>query len=173
MNAGKVKRFSRDRTGFTIVDLAVGLVIMGLLVGAILGSTEMIRNSKIKRQVSDLQGLEAMVQEYSDRFSRLPGDENYDGYFDTDSAAWADLEREDLAQSAKRSPFGAKYYLGADTTLNPVAHRNGNYIRISLPAYVAEKIDKQLDDGANPTGLVTSSSPYTGSARLDLYYFID
>ena len=167
------RKCCEDRAGFTMVDLAVGLVIMGLLIGAILGSTQMIRNAKIRRQVSDLEGLGAMVQNYFDRFSRLPGDIEADGYLDSDSAVWADFEEADLAQMAKRSPFGARYYFGADTAADPIAYRNGNYIRISLPPYVAERVDRQLDDGVNNTGLVTASSSYTGTARLDLYYFID
>jgi hypothetical protein len=173
MRLGYLKKLSGEQAGLTMVDLAVGLAIMGLLIGAILGSTEMMRNAKIKRQVSDLHGLEAMVQEYLDGFSRLPGDLNADGLFDADSAVWTDLERVDLAHLSKRSPFGARYYFGADTTSDPIIHRNGNYIRISLPPKVAEQIDEQLDDGADSTGLVTSNSVYTGTARVDIYYFID
>lgn len=173
MKLGDLKKFRGEPAGLTMVDLAVGLAIMGLLIGAILGSTEMMRNAKIKRQISDLHGLEAMVQEYLDGFSRLPGDLNADGLFDADSAVWADLERVDMAQSAKRSPFGARYYFGAEATSDPIIHRNGNYIRLSLPPYVAKQIDEQLDDGADSTGLVTSNSTYTGTARVDVYYFFD
>jgi type II secretory pathway pseudopilin PulG len=173
MKLGNPKRFCKGEAGITMVDLAVGLAIMGLLIGAILGSTEMMRNAKIKRQVSDLKGLEAMVQSYLDGFSRLPGDLNADGLFDADSAVWADLEQADLAHLAKRSPFGARYYFGAEAASDPIIHRNGNYIRLSLPPYVAKQIDEQLDDGADSTGLVTSNSVYTGTARVDVYYFFD
>ncbi len=173
MKAAKTKRFSKDRAGFTMVDLAIGLVIMGLLIGAVLGSTQMLRNAKIKRQVSDLEGLEAVVEAFVDRFSRLPGDSDADGFFDGDSAVWADFEKADLAHQARRSPFGARYYFGARATLDPVAHRGGNYVRISLPPYAAQRIDEQLDDGIDSTGWVTSNSAYVGTARLDVYYFID
>jgi prepilin-type N-terminal cleavage/methylation domain-containing protein len=173
MRVGSTRKFSQDRTGFTMVELAVGLAIMGLLIGAILGSIQMVRGAKIKRQASDLEGLEAVVQGYVDRFSQLPGDANSDGYVDADSDVWADLEREGLVRSSKRSPYGAGYLFGADTTSNPVPHRNGNYIRISLPPYAAERIDRQLDDGVNNTGRVTSDSDYGGKARIHLYYFID
>jgi type II secretory pathway pseudopilin PulG len=173
MRAGRARWFGEDPTGFTMVDLAVGLAIMGLLIGAILGSIQMVRSAKIKRQAEDLAGLAAVVQEYLDRFSRLPGDANSDGYLDADSEVWIDLEREGLARSSRRSPFGAPYFFGADTTSQPLPHRNGNYIRISLPPYVAERIDHQLDDGVNYTGRVTSDSDYGGTARIDLYYFMD
>jgi prepilin-type N-terminal cleavage/methylation domain-containing protein len=168
-----IRKVFSNQVGFTLVELAIGLVIIGLLIGAILGGAQMIKNAKIKRQVADLQGLYGAVYTYFDRFLQLPGDADADGYFDIDSSVWADVESEELAYEAKRSPFGAKYFFGADTASSPAAHRNGNYIRISLPPDVAENVDKQLDDGVDSTGFVVSSSTYTGTAKINLYYFID
>jgi prepilin-type N-terminal cleavage/methylation domain-containing protein len=162
-----------NRAGFTLVELAIGLVIIGLLIGAILGGAQMIKNAKIKRQINDLQGLYGAVYTYFDRFLQLPGDYNADGYFDIDSTVWNDIESEELAYEAKRSPFGAKYYFGSDTAATPTAYRNGNYVLVSLPVDVAENVDKQLDDGIDSTGIVTSDSPYTGTGKIDVYYFLD
>jgi hypothetical protein len=83
------------------------------------------------------------------------------------------VEDEELAYESKRSPFGAKYYFGADTASSPTAHRNGNFIRVTIPPDVAENVDKQLDDGIDSTGFVVSSSTYTGTAKINLYYFVD
>ncbi len=168
-----MKKIFSNQVGFTLVELAIGLVIIGLLIGAILGGAQMIKNAKIKRQVSDLQALYGAVYTYFDRFLQLPGDANADGYFDIDSVVWADVESEELVYETKRSPFGAKYWFGADTASSPAAYRNGNYIRVSLPPDVAENVDKQLDDGVDSTGFVVSSSTYTGTAKINLYYFID
>jgi len=166
------KLFS-NRAGFTLVELAIGLVIIGLLIGAILGGAQMIKNAKIKRQIADLRGLYGAVYTYFDRFLQLPGDSDADGYFDSDSLVWNEVEAEELAYETKRSPFGAKYYFGADTAATPTAHRNGNFIRVSLPPDVCENVDKQLDDGIDSTGFVVSSSQYIGTAKINLYYFVD
>jgi prepilin-type N-terminal cleavage/methylation domain-containing protein len=168
-----MRKLFRSQAGFTLVELAIGLVIIGLLIGAILGGAQMIKNAKIKRQISDLRGLYGAVYTYFDRFLQLPGDSDADGYFDADSAVWYDVEDEELAYETKRSPFGAKYYFGADTAATPSAYRNGNYIRVSIPPDVALNVDKQIDDGIDSTGFVTSSSPYTGTAKINLYYFVD
>jgi prepilin-type N-terminal cleavage/methylation domain-containing protein len=120
-----MRKLFSSQAGFTLVELAIGLVIIGLLIGAILGGAQMIKNAKIKRQVSDLRGLYGAVYTYFDRFLQLPGDSDADGYFDTDSAVWADVESEELAYENKRSPFGAKYSFGADTATSPTAHRIG------------------------------------------------
>jgi prepilin-type N-terminal cleavage/methylation domain-containing protein len=168
-----MRKLFRSQAGFTLVELAIGLVIIGLLIGAILGGAQMIKNAKIKRQISDLRGLYGAVYTYFDRYLQLPGDSDADGYFDTDSAVWTAVESEELAYETKRSPFGAKYVFGADTTGTPTAYRNGNYIRVTLPTDVAETVDKQLDDGIDSTGFVTSTSGYTGTAKIPVYYFID
>ena len=168
-----MRKLFRSQAGFTLVELAIGLVIIGLLIGAILGGAQMIKNAKIKRQISDMRGLYGAVYVYFDRFLQLPGDNVGDGYFDNDSLVWVDIEAEELAYEAKRSPFGAKYYFGADTLATPAAHRNGNYIQVSLPPDVAESVDKQIDDGVDSTGFVTSPTTYTGTAKIDVYYFID
>lgn len=173
MKIGNLSKPFEGRRGLTMVDLAMGLVIIGLLVGAILGARDMIKAAKVKRQLSDLLALQAMVENYFDRFSRLPGDLDADGFLDADSAVWTDLKGADLANVARRSPFGARYHFGAGTPSDPAAHREGNYIRISLPPYVAQRIDQQMDDGIDSTGSVTSNSAYLGTARLDVYYFID
>jgi prepilin-type N-terminal cleavage/methylation domain-containing protein len=168
-----MRKLFRSQAGFTLVELAIGLVIIGLLIGAILGGAQMIKNAKIKRQISDLRGLYGAVYTYFDRFLQLPGDTDADGYFDSDSLVWSDIESEELAYESKRSPFGAKYTFDADTAATPAAYRNGNYLKVSLPPDVAENIDKQLDDGIDSTGFVVSPSTYTGTAKIDLYYFID
>ena len=168
-----MRKLLGNQAGFTLVELAIGLVIIGLLIGAILGGAQMIKNAKIKRQISDLRGLYGAVYTYFDRFLQLPGDTDADGYFDGDSSVWYDVEDEELAYESKRSPFGAKYYFGADTAATPTAHRNGNFIRVSIPPDVAENVDKQLDDGIDSTGFVVSSSAYTGTAKINLYYFVD
>lgn len=168
-----MRKLFSNQAGFTLVELAIGLVIIGLLIGAILGGAQMIKNAKIKRQTADMRGLYGAVYTYFDRFLQLPGDDDADGYFDSDSAVWANVESEDLAYETKRSPFGAKYYFGADTAGTPTAHRNGNFIRVSLPPDVAESVDKQLDDGIDSTGYVVSPTAYTGTAKINLYYFLD
>jgi len=168
-----MRKLFRSQAGFTLVELAIGLVIIGLLIGAILGGAQMIKNAKIKRQINDLRGLYGAVYTYFDRFLQLPGDADADGYFNSDSLVWVDIESEELAYETKRSPFGAKYYFGADTAATPTAHRNGNYVKVSIPPDVAESVDRQIDDGVDSTGYITSPSAYTGTSKIDVYYFVD
>jgi len=63
------------QTGFTLVEIAIVLVIIGLLLGGILKGQEMITNAKIKSVINDFNGVTAAVNSYQDRYRALPGDE--------------------------------------------------------------------------------------------------
>jgi prepilin-type N-terminal cleavage/methylation domain-containing protein len=62
--------------GFTLVEIAIVLVIVGLLIGGVLKGQEMITNAKLKRIESDNAGLAAAMFSYQDRYAQLPGDDN-------------------------------------------------------------------------------------------------
>lgn len=68
-------RIYSQQKGFTLVEIAVVLVIIGLLLGAILQGTELIDNSRIKKASSDISSISAAYLSYQDRYKRLPGDD--------------------------------------------------------------------------------------------------
>jgi len=63
------------QSGFTLVEIAIVLVIIGLLLGGILKGQEMITNAKTKNVINDFNGVTAAVNSYQDRYRALPGDE--------------------------------------------------------------------------------------------------
>lgn len=67
---------SRRQKGFTLVEIAIVLVIVGLLVGSILKGREMLTNAKLKRIVRDHSSLVAAMLTYQDRYRVLPGDDD-------------------------------------------------------------------------------------------------
>lgn len=66
---------SRKQAGFTLVEIAIVLVIIGLLLGGVLKGQEMIENARIKSVVADMNGVAAAFNGYVDRYKALPGDE--------------------------------------------------------------------------------------------------
>src|SRR5574341_659519 len=61
--------------GFTLVEIAIVLVIIGLLLGGILKGQEMITQAKIKNVIADFSGVSAAYHGYQDRYRRIPGDD--------------------------------------------------------------------------------------------------
>jgi prepilin-type N-terminal cleavage/methylation domain-containing protein len=68
--------------GFTLVEIAIVLVIIGLLLGGILKGQEMITQAKIKNVISDFSGVSAAYHGYQDRYRAVPGD-------DVNATRWA------------------------------------------------------------------------------------
>lgn len=65
----------RNQSGFTLIEIAIVLVIIGLLLGGVLKGTEMINQAKIKNAISDFNGIQAAYYGYQDRFKAMPGDD--------------------------------------------------------------------------------------------------
>ena len=69
-------KFSKRRqSGFTLVELAIVLVIIGLILAAVLKGQEMIESGKIKNVINDLKGVSTAYYAYQDRYKAIPGDD--------------------------------------------------------------------------------------------------
>jgi len=65
----------RQQQGFTLVEIAIVLVIIGLMIGGVLKGQEMITNAKVSRVENDYKGITAAILAYQDRYGVLPGDD--------------------------------------------------------------------------------------------------
>jgi len=54
----------RAQGGFTLVEIAIVLVIVGLLLAGVLKGQELIENSKIKNIAKDMDGITSAVLSY-------------------------------------------------------------------------------------------------------------
>lgn len=65
----------KQQSGFTLVEIAIVMVIIGLLLGGVLKGQEVITNAKIKNINNDVSGVSAAIYSYQDRYNTLPGDD--------------------------------------------------------------------------------------------------
>jgi prepilin-type N-terminal cleavage/methylation domain-containing protein len=70
------KNMKNSQGGFTLVEIAIVLVIIGLLLGGVLKGQELITQAKIRNVANDLNGMSAAVYGYQDRYKKFPGDDN-------------------------------------------------------------------------------------------------
>lgn len=61
--------------GFTLMEMAIVLVVIGLLLGGVLKGQELIESGRIRNAVATLNGISAAVNAYRDRYRGLPGDD--------------------------------------------------------------------------------------------------
>ena len=65
----------KQQTGFTLIELAIVLVIIGLLLGGVLKGQELINSAKVKNMATDFKNIQVYIYGYQDRYRALPGDD--------------------------------------------------------------------------------------------------
>ena len=68
--------YPKQQRGFSLVEMAFVLVIIGILVLGVLKGQSIIVNASIKKIESDYNNISAAIYSYQDRYFRLPGDDS-------------------------------------------------------------------------------------------------
>jgi prepilin-type N-terminal cleavage/methylation domain-containing protein len=66
----------RNQSGFTLIEIAIVLVIIGLLLGGVLKGQELINSAKVKNLAGDFKNVPVFIYGYQDKFKSLPGDDS-------------------------------------------------------------------------------------------------
>jgi prepilin-type N-terminal cleavage/methylation domain-containing protein len=62
------------KSGFTLVELAIVIVIIGLIVSAVLGAQSLINSAKIQSQIKQFKNLELATNAFKLEYDAKPGD---------------------------------------------------------------------------------------------------
>lgn len=190
----QLQKIKKSQSGFTLIEIAIVMVIIGLLLGGVLKGQEMITNARLKNVVNDFQGISAAIFSYQDRYAALPGDDPngagrwsgtaligtegngvVDGTFTiTDGSTESSVFWEHLHSSGLITGTGLIHPTPAlGTTVgveNAAMGMTGLTICMNgVEAQHAEIIDTQLDDGNALTGDLRGSDTDTAVANLALY----
>jgi prepilin-type N-terminal cleavage/methylation domain-containing protein len=65
---------SNKQPGFTLVEIAIVLVVLGLLLGGILKGQQLINSARVRNLADQSSGIQAAYYGFIDRFRNLPGD---------------------------------------------------------------------------------------------------
>lgn len=64
----------KAQKGFTLIEIAIVLVIIGLLLGGVLKGQELITSARVRNLISQQDGIKAAFFGFQDRYRALPGD---------------------------------------------------------------------------------------------------
>ncbi|MDG4811707.1 prepilin-type N-terminal cleavage/methylation domain-containing protein [Hydrogenovibrio sp. 3SP14C1] len=179
--------------GFTLVEMAIVLVIIGLLLGGVLKGQELINGAKIKNIHNDSQSIVSAVLTYQQRYKALPGDDNAsaiallstntgnaNGVIEADEQTgfYEMLRRANLLTGDPADTTAPAHAFGGNIVVTPDAYTNaqGNNICFAnMPGDAANIIDNQYDDGIPSSGAIQGHDSETsyaidGSTTYDLCY---
>lgn len=65
---------STRNQGFTLVELAIVITIIGLLIGGVLKGQELINNARVTATIAQIKAYQAAMLSFQDRYDQFPGD---------------------------------------------------------------------------------------------------
>ena len=74
---------NRNNKAFSLIELSIVLIIIGLLVAGITGGQSLIGSAKIRNIINEFNNLEKSIYAFKVIKDRLPGDINNDGILDS------------------------------------------------------------------------------------------
>ena len=189
----RLRRKMKDQAGFTLVEIAIVMVIIGLLIGGVLKGQAMIENAKVKRVVKQADEMRAAVMTFYDKYGVYPGDENLanvpagggDGAGNGNGQiagtenfeVFRDLSLAGLISGTYNGTSDLlKHAFGGNMDLiwdNPPGATTppSHYLRFyNLPAEVCLEIDTKNDDGDPTTGTIAGSVAYTPGTTVGILY---
>lgn len=98
----QMKKMNKKQAGFTLVEIAFVVVIIGVLLGGVLKGQEIVENAKQKRIYSDYQGIQAALFTFIDVKGKQPGESD-----NTAGLTKAEIDGADGASGALPTGFWA------------------------------------------------------------------
>jgi prepilin-type N-terminal cleavage/methylation domain-containing protein len=65
---------AKCQAGFTLVELAIVMIIIGLLIGGVLKGQQLITNAQITATVAQIKSIDAATTSFRDQYAGMPGD---------------------------------------------------------------------------------------------------
>lgn len=64
----------QSQAGFTLVELAIVMIIIGLLIGGVLKGQQLITNAQVAATVAQIKSIDAATTSFKDQYAGMPGD---------------------------------------------------------------------------------------------------
>jgi len=117
----------RKQAGFTLIEIAIVLVIIGLLLGGVLKGQELITSARVRNLISQQDGVKAAYLGFLDRFRALPGDYSNASTTIANVAGAANGNNNGQIQSLSDGGSGIDEHIAAWDHLSKAGFINGSY----------------------------------------------
>ena len=172
------------RKGFSLIELAIALTVIGLVVGGVLVGKDLVRAAEIRSVLNDVDAFKSAVATFQSKYRALPGDlsnaasywastSNGDGDEQIDYLLGAPGEEYNAWQQLALAEMIPGSYTGATNSLPPSRITNG-YYRISYQSPVYGKSGHMISlNGMNTTysvahkALLSSRDMYALDLKAD------
>ncbi len=189
----------RREKGFTLIELAIVLVIIGIIIGMVLKGQDLIQNARMKRLVNEVRKWEVPLWTCYDRKGVFPGDTDQDGIIEsdplTDTTCLPTLAQKPESHDIRLGSYTFYIYAGFDNNNRNViavcgAQNCGTVTGDDVYADYLRNLDLSIDGVVSATAgavrainsitvtsnYVSGASPVTtgtwnSSTRGALYYF--
>lgn len=82
----------QSQKGFTLIELSIAIIIIGLITGGVLGGRSLIESAKIQSTVQEFQKYKTAFNAYILEYDAMPGDHSEArSYFTTDKSGGASI----------------------------------------------------------------------------------
>jgi prepilin-type N-terminal cleavage/methylation domain-containing protein len=65
---------STTQSGFTLVEISIVMIIIGLLIGGIFSGMKLVDNAEVQKTIQDLKAIQSSTLTFRDTYRALPGD---------------------------------------------------------------------------------------------------
>jgi prepilin-type N-terminal cleavage/methylation domain-containing protein len=182
----------QQQKGFTLVEIAIVLVIIGLLLGGILKGQELINSARVRNLADSTTGIQAAYFGFIDRYRRVPGDwdvttagQAIGGTINSggnnNGRLWEHLSKAGFINGSYVGPTGEPTTTNGAGPFNPfnsaiIMARTDNYLDVTsapparlhlivgkgTPVDIARELDTKVDDSVPTTGNMRSAESTPG-----------
>ena len=160
------KAYPKKKSAFSLIELSIVLIIIGLLIAGVTGGASLIKSSELRSAMGEARGYAVATSSFYSQFNAYPGDfdkatNNGDVVGDIDGK----IEHSATAAEGHEAWFDLKAIGAIENSLTRVALNAALAVKANMPESKTSGAGWAFDSytTSNPSNVVVLSGPVTTS----------